>query len=78
MVFEMPRVKTPVPWSFCHVRKGLSASNFGLRDPELNLRLDAYHRDMLKKTASCTFPFLVVRTADAAAVENRRLAKEIS
>jgi len=48
VVFEMPQVKIPVPWSFCHVRKGLSASNFGLRDPELNLQLDAYRRDMLK------------------------------
>jgi len=48
VVFEMPQVKIPAPWSFCHVRKGLS-QGFGLRDPELNLQLDAYYRDILEK-----------------------------
>ena len=49
VVIEMPAVKIPAPWSFCHVRKGLSALDFGLRDPDLNRQLDAYHRDILDK-----------------------------
>jgi Protein of unknown function (DUF4238) len=49
VVFEMPEVRIPLPWSFCHVRKGISSRGFGLRDPELNAQLDAYHRDILMK-----------------------------
>jgi hypothetical protein len=49
VAFEMPEVRIPLPWSFCHVRKGISSRSFGLRDPELNAQLDQYHRDILMK-----------------------------
>jgi hypothetical protein len=54
-VLEMPQVKIPAPWSFCHTRKGLVPRDFGVRNPELNVQLDAYYRDMLAKQQLVTF-----------------------
>jgi hypothetical protein len=60
VLFEMPKIKISAPWSFCHVRKGLSAKDFGLRDPERNRQLDAYHKDILDKKR--LLPFHVWRS----------------